>query len=105
MKRGVVTLTNSSACGQGVLFITYAEYLGISGWEAVRVSIMLIVKQKGREHKGQKDPGLLQGFAGALDLASSLPHSHLVRLRLFLGTIKHKEEGDRYHLSRVHPAE
>lgn len=69
------------------------------------MSIMLIVKQKGREHKGQKDPGLLQGPACALDLLSSLAYYHLVRLLLLLGTIKHKEEGDRYHLSCVYPAE
>lgn len=29
----------------------------------------------------------------------------LFRLLLVLGTIKYKEEGNRYHLSCVHPAE
>lgn len=102
---GVVILTNSSVCGQGVLLITYAEYFEISGWEAAQTSIMLIIRQKGQEQKGQSASRLLQGPAGMWDPASSLAYYHLFRLLLLLGTIKYKEEGDRYHLSCVHPAE
>lgn len=102
---GVVILTNSFVCGQGVLLITYAEYFEISGWEAAQTTIMLIIRQKGQEQKGQSASRLLQGPAGMWDPAASLAYYHLFRLLLLLGTIKYKEEGDRYHLSCVHPAE
>lgn len=68
----VVILTNSSVCGQGVLLITYAEYFEISGWEVVQTSIMLIIRQKGQEQKGQSDSRLLRGPAGVWNLSSSL---------------------------------
>ena len=88
-----------------MLLITYAEYFEILGWEAVQTSIMLIIRQKGQEQKGQSDSRVLQGRAGVWDLASSLAYYHLFRLLLLLRTIKYKEEGDRYHLFCVHPAE
>lgn len=66
---------------------------------------MIIIRQKGQEQKGQSDSRLLQGFTGAWDPASSLAYYYLFRLFLLLGTIKYKEEGDRYHLSCVQPAE
>jgi len=67
--------------------------------------VMLIARQKGQEQKGQSNSRLLQGPAGVWDPASSLAYYYLFRLLLSLGTIKYKEEGDRYHLSCVHPAE
>lgn len=68
-------------------------------------SIMLIIRRKGREQKGQSDFRLLQGPGGVWDLDSSLAYYLLFSLLLLLGTIRYKEEGDRYHLSCVHPAE
>lgn len=88
-----------------MLLITHAEYSEISGWEAVQKSIMLIIRQKGQEQKGQSDFILLQGPGGVWDPDSSLAYYLLFRLLLLLGTIRYKEEGDRYHLSCVHPAE
>lgn len=70
----------------------------------VQKSIMLIIRQKGQEQKGQSDFSLLWGPGGVWDPDSRLAHYLLFRL-LLLGTIRYKEEGDRYHLSCVHLAE